>query len=48
MTLIDNLMVPVLDPHDSDEALTEQAERCLERVGLLDVRGHNGEELSGG
>jgi len=48
MTLVDNLMVPVLGSKASDESLIERAERCLERVGLLGLRANNGEELSGG
>ncbi len=48
LSLIDNLMIPVLGSDLSDAELTEQAEACLARVNLYDLRGNNGEELSGG
>ena len=48
LSLIDNLMIPVLGSDLSDAELTEQAEACLSRVNLYDLRGNNGEELSGG
>ena len=48
LSLIDNLMIPVLGSDLSDAELTEQAEACLARVSLYDLRGNNGEELSGG
>lgn len=48
MSLVDNLMIPVLGSNLSDAELTEQAEACLARVNLYDLRGNNGEELSGG
>ena len=48
LSLIDNLMIPVLGSNLSDAELTEQAEACLARVNLYDLRGNNGEELSGG
>ena len=48
MTLIDNLLVPVLDSNRGDDALYEQAGECLERVNLYELRHNHGEELSGG
>ncbi len=48
MTLIDNLLVPVLHSPRPDVELIAQADACLERVGLAGLRAHNGEELSGG
>lgn len=48
MTLIDNVLVPVLDSRESDDALYQRAAECLERVNLYDLRNDHGEELSGG
>lgn len=48
MTLIDNLLVPVLDADEADDALYEKAAGCLDRVNLYDLRHNHGEELSGG
>jgi branched-chain amino acid transport system ATP-binding protein len=48
MTLVDNLLVPVLHSPKSDAELTALADACLARVGLAELRAHNGEELSGG
>jgi len=48
MSLIDNLLVPVLDQAQSDAALIEQAESMLERMRLIDLRHNYSEELSGG
>lgn len=48
MTLIDNLLVPVLDSEEGDDALYEKAAHCLDRVNLYDLRHNHGEELSGG
>lgn len=48
MTLIDNLMVPVLNAPEDDDALYEQAAACLDRVDLYQLRHNHGEELSGG
>lgn len=48
MSLIDNLMVPMLRSPASDDELVARAEEGLERVNLHDLRGNNGEELSGG
>ncbi len=48
MTLIDNLMVPVLDSSRSDDELFEQAAACLAQVDLYELRHNHAEELSGG
>lgn len=48
MSLIDNLLVPVLGRDASDRLLIEQAEAMLERMRLLDLRHNFAEELSGG
>lgn len=48
MSLIDNLLVPVLRQHAADRALIEQAEAMLERMRLIDLRHNFAEELSGG
>jgi branched-chain amino acid transport system ATP-binding protein len=48
MTLIDNLLVPVLDRPESDRALTERAEAVLDRFNLRALRHNYAEELSGG
>lgn len=48
MSLIDNLLVPVLDRPESDAALVGQAESMLERMRLIDLRHNFSEELSGG
>ena len=48
MTLIDNLLVPVLSSKKTDAELIERAEAHLERVGLAALEHNNGEELSGG
>lgn len=48
MSLIDNLLVPVLDQTASDATLIEQAESMLERMRLIDLRHNYSEELSGG
>jgi branched-chain amino acid transport system ATP-binding protein len=48
MTLVDNLMVPVLDADEDDDALYGKAAACLERVNLYELRHNHGEELSGG
>lgn len=48
MTLMDNLMVPVLSSPDSDRALQERAEAMLEQFRLVDLRHNHAEELSGG
>jgi len=48
MSLIDNLLVPVLDNAASDRALLGRAEAMLERMNLLGLRHNHAEELSGG
>ena len=48
MSLVDNLMVPMLHSPDSDDALIDRAEAGLRRVNLYELRGNTGEELSGG
>ena len=48
MSLLDNLLVPVLDSHASDAALTEKAEAVLARFELYGLRHNHGEEISGG
>jgi branched-chain amino acid transport system ATP-binding protein len=48
MSLIDNLLVPVLDRAASDGALVESAEAMLEQMRLVDLRHNLAEELSGG
>lgn len=48
MTLIENLLVPMLKSGDSDAALTERAEHFLARVKLRALRHNFAEELSGG
>lgn len=48
MSLIDNLLVPVLDQALSDATLIGQAESMLERMRLIDLRHNYSEELSGG
>ena len=48
MTLIENLLVPMLKSGDSDRALAERAEHFLARVRLQALRHNFAEELSGG
>lgn len=48
MSLVDNLLVPVLRRHATDRALIDQAEAMLERMRLIDLRHNFAEELSGG
>jgi branched-chain amino acid transport system ATP-binding protein len=48
MSLIDNLLIPVLDRADSDQVLIEHAEAMLEQMRLIDLRHNFAEELSGG
>lgn len=48
MSLIDNLLVPVLNRPDPDSVLIERAEAMLERMRLIDLRHNFSEELSGG
>ena len=48
MTLIENLLVPMLGSGESDAALTARAEQFLARVKLHALRHNFAEELSGG
>jgi len=48
MSLIDNLLVPVLKHKAADRTLIEAAEAMLERMRLIDLRHNFAEELSGG
>jgi branched-chain amino acid transport system ATP-binding protein len=48
MTLIENMLVPMLGSHESDQALTARAETYLARVNLQGLRHNFAEELSGG
>jgi branched-chain amino acid transport system ATP-binding protein len=48
MSLIDNLLVPVLSRDQPDAQLAAQAEAMLEQMRLIDLRHNFAEELSGG
>ena len=48
MSLIDNLLVPVLHRGESNAVLIERAEVMLARMRLIDLRHNFAEELSGG
>jgi branched-chain amino acid transport system ATP-binding protein len=48
MSLIDNLLVPVLRRSETDRALIGKAEAMLERMRLVELRHNFAEELSGG
>ncbi len=48
MTLVDNLLVPLLDSPASDEALRLRAEAMLDRMQLLALKHNQAHELSGG
>jgi branched-chain amino acid transport system ATP-binding protein len=48
MSLIDNLLVPVLRRRDADRTLIDAAEAMLERMRLIELRHNFAEELSGG
>ncbi len=48
MTLVENLMVPMLDSAKPDRELVGQAEQVLDRVQLAELRHNHAEELSGG
>jgi branched-chain amino acid transport system ATP-binding protein len=48
LTLIENLLIPVLGTGASDKALTGQAEALLAEVDLHRIRDNYAEELSGG
>lgn len=48
MTVLENLLVPVLRSGKSMEMLAEEAESILDRVGMLELKNSLGEDLSGG
>ena len=48
LSLIDNLMIPMLRMKEPEDALIARAEAGLARVNLHALRMNNGEELSGG
>lgn len=48
ISVIDNILAPVLKSEKSDRQLRRQACELLERVGMLSLREHPGEDLSGG
>jgi branched-chain amino acid transport system ATP-binding protein len=48
MSLLDNLLVPVLDAPVPDRELERRAAHMLERMHLLELRHNHAEELSGG
>jgi branched-chain amino acid transport system ATP-binding protein len=48
MSLIDNLLVPVLKRPEGNSSLIEKAEAMLERMRLIELRHNFAEELSGG
>lgn len=48
LSLVDNLMIPMLRSKESDDELIARAEQGLKRVNLYDLRTNHGEELSGG
>jgi branched-chain amino acid transport system ATP-binding protein len=48
MSLIDNLLVPVLGRPETDRSLVGKAEAMLERMRLVELRHNFAEELSGG
>lgn len=48
LSLIDNLMIPMLRMEEPEDVLIARAEAGLARVNLHELRMNNGEELSGG
>jgi branched-chain amino acid transport system ATP-binding protein len=48
MTIVENLLAPVLDSPESDAVLRQKAFRLLEEVDLAPLKDNLGEELSGG
>jgi branched-chain amino acid transport system ATP-binding protein len=48
MSLVDNLLVPVLDRDQPDRELVGRAEAMLEQMRLIELRHNYAEELSGG
>jgi branched-chain amino acid transport system ATP-binding protein len=48
ISLLDNLLIPVLDARATDQELQHRAQAMLERMQLLELRHNHAEELSGG
>lgn len=48
MTIVENLLAPVLDSPESDTALRQKATQLLQEVDLEPLKDNLGEELSGG
>lgn len=48
LTVLENILIPVMAESAIDEAALERAERLIERVGLRDRKTHLPAELSGG
>lgn len=48
ISVIENVLAPVLNSNRSNEDLRTEAVALLERVGMADMKDHLGEELSGG
>lgn len=48
MTIVENLLAPVLGSQESDTVLRHKATRLLQKVDLEPLKDHLGEELSGG
>jgi branched-chain amino acid transport system ATP-binding protein len=48
ISLLDNLLIPVLDVRATDQELERRAHAMLERMHLLELRHNHAEELSGG
>lgn len=48
MSLVDNLLVPVLEKKDAIEELRARALKCLETVNLGNLKFNHAQELSGG
>jgi len=48
LTLVENLLIPVIGAHESDRALTDKADALLAEVDLYRIRDNYAEELSGG
>jgi branched-chain amino acid transport system ATP-binding protein len=48
ISVLENMLSPVLNSNESDNILKNRASALLEMVGLSDLKDHLGEELSGG
>jgi len=48
ISVLENMLSPVLNSNESDTILKNRASALLEMVGLSDLKDHLGEELSGG